>query len=192
MALGLERMAQLMNLCNRFMLRRTSAVLKSLLPTKVEQVVFCKLSPLQAKLYRAFLDSQPVRALLASATTAAAAAAADAADGGGDGERGAAAAAAAPMKRRKSLKQGAQGQPAANTDSSSSADHLAAVQQPIGAAAPLGDSLAPLVAITALKKLCCHPDLIHDMLHKQKVRMWLRLINFFPRHSAHPAEAQNI
>lgn len=28
--------------------------------------------------------------------------------------------------------------------------------------------LAPLAAITALKKLCCHPDLIWDMLHKHK------------------------
>jgi hypothetical protein len=36
--LGLERMEQLMKLCNKFMLRRTSTVLKSLLPAKVEQV----------------------------------------------------------------------------------------------------------------------------------------------------------
>jgi hypothetical protein len=31
-------MNQLMEICNRFMLRRTSAVLKKLLPAKVEQV----------------------------------------------------------------------------------------------------------------------------------------------------------
>jgi hypothetical protein len=36
--LGLERMEQLMKLCNKFMLRRTSTVLKALLPAKVEQV----------------------------------------------------------------------------------------------------------------------------------------------------------
>jgi hypothetical protein len=148
-------MSQLMGLCNRFMLRRTSSVLKQLLPPKVEQVaavnidqclhvisfcttlncaapklpawagcdpamqptslsfsrlqefdrvacvesskclagrllaccltwmavhaitshvfcgvpvqvVFCKLSPLQLKLYNAFLQSKPIRALLAS------------------------------------------------------------------------------------------------------------------------------
>jgi hypothetical protein len=37
-ALGLERMSALMDLCNKFMLRRTSVVLKKLLPPKVEQV----------------------------------------------------------------------------------------------------------------------------------------------------------
>lgn len=37
-SLGLERMSELMKLCNKFMLRRTSTVLKSLLPAKVEQV----------------------------------------------------------------------------------------------------------------------------------------------------------
>ena len=37
-ALGLERMGRLMDLVSTFMLRRTSAVLKQLLPQKVEQV----------------------------------------------------------------------------------------------------------------------------------------------------------
>jgi hypothetical protein len=32
------------------------------------------------------------------------------------------------------------------------------------------NALAPLVAITALKKLCCHPDLIWEMLNKHKVQ----------------------
>lgn len=36
--LGMQRMNELMKLCNKFMLRRTSTVLKALLPTKVEQV----------------------------------------------------------------------------------------------------------------------------------------------------------
>lgn len=36
--LGMQRMNELMKLCNKFMLRRTSTVLKELLPTKVEQV----------------------------------------------------------------------------------------------------------------------------------------------------------
>jgi SNF2 family DNA or RNA helicase len=36
--LGRIRMNDLMKLCNKFMLRRTSTVLKELLPTKVEQV----------------------------------------------------------------------------------------------------------------------------------------------------------
>lgn len=34
----MERMNTLMKICNRFLLRRTSTVLKELLPTKVEQV----------------------------------------------------------------------------------------------------------------------------------------------------------
>jgi SNF2 family DNA or RNA helicase len=34
----MQRMNELMQLCNKFMLRRTSTVLKELLPTKVEQV----------------------------------------------------------------------------------------------------------------------------------------------------------
>lgn len=34
----MQRMNELMKLCNKFMLRRTSTVLKELLPTKVEQV----------------------------------------------------------------------------------------------------------------------------------------------------------
>lgn len=36
--LGMNRMGELMKLCNKFMLRRTSTVLKELLPAKVEQV----------------------------------------------------------------------------------------------------------------------------------------------------------
>lgn len=36
--LGMQRMSELMKICNKFMLRRTSTVLKELLPTKVEQV----------------------------------------------------------------------------------------------------------------------------------------------------------
>jgi hypothetical protein len=99
----MQRMNELMALCNRFMLRRTSTVLKSLLPAKVEQVVFCRLSKLQLKLYNHFLHSQPVKALLASTlgedgkgpprkrkstkTAAGAAAAAGAAEGGDQQEQ---------------------------------------------------------------------------------------------------------
>jgi DNA repair and recombination RAD54-like protein len=49
------------------MIRRTSAVLQALLPAKVEQVVFCKMSPLQLKLYNHFLESPAVRNTLAGA-----------------------------------------------------------------------------------------------------------------------------
>jgi DNA repair and recombination RAD54-like protein len=47
------------------MIRRTSTVLQALLPAKVEQVVFCKMSPLQLKLYNHFLESPAVRSTLA-------------------------------------------------------------------------------------------------------------------------------
>lgn len=36
--LGMQRTNELMKICNKFMLRRTSTVLKALLPAKVEQV----------------------------------------------------------------------------------------------------------------------------------------------------------
>ncbi|KAF8064561.1 rhp54 [Scenedesmus sp. PABB004] len=160
-ALGLERMGQLMRLCNKFMLRRTSTVLKSLLPAKVEQVVFCKLSPLQLRLYNAFLASRPVQALLAST--------APDADGGGGGKGG----------KRKSAKAKPDAGAAAPACGAGGGEGGAGEGEggaaagggpPGGAAAPLAkeDALAPLVAITALKKLCCHPDLIHDMLTKRR------------------------
>jgi hypothetical protein len=43
--LGMQRMNELMKLCNKFMLRRTSTVLKELLPTKVEQVSLLPADP---------------------------------------------------------------------------------------------------------------------------------------------------
>lgn len=43
---------------------RTCGVMAQYLPPKVEQVVFCKMSPLQLKLYQAFYNSPPVQGLL--------------------------------------------------------------------------------------------------------------------------------
>jgi SNF2 family DNA or RNA helicase len=100
-------------------------------------VVFCKLSKLQLKLYEHFLDSRPVKALLASTLDE-------------DGR---------PRKRKPSK--------AAATQAAGDQQQQEARQE--------GEDeqeqqqlLAPLAAITALKKLCCHPDLIWDMLHKHK------------------------
>ncbi|PNG99267.1 DNA repair protein rhp54, partial [Tetrabaena socialis] len=59
-AVGKERLAGLLELCGRFMLRRTCGIMKQYLPPKVEQVVFCRMSPLQAHLYDYFLASTPV------------------------------------------------------------------------------------------------------------------------------------
>jgi hypothetical protein len=94
-------------------------------------VVFCKLAPLQLKLYNAFLSSPGVRALLNPAAGSAA-------------------------SKRASSKARPGPSAAAGTDASSSADPQLQQQAPAG-------KLAPLVAITALKKLCCHPDLIYSM-----------------------------
>ena len=44
---------------------RSSVLLKEYLPAKVEQVVFCKMSPLQGRLYKAFRESVPVQNCLA-------------------------------------------------------------------------------------------------------------------------------
>jgi SNF2 family DNA or RNA helicase len=175
------------------------------------QVVFCKLSPLQLKLYNAFLRSKPVQALLAStaidpeskaaaaaaakakrksakvnraaaaaATQAAAAltqapAAADgeAGDTGDDtfqqshtaaGSRRTSASAAAPVSRRGSSSAAAM--PITTQQQQQEEAEEVELQQPTAKE----NTLAPLVAITALKKLCCHPDLIWEMLNKHKVQ----------------------
>jgi SNF2 family DNA or RNA helicase len=94
---GLERSQQLVEVCGDYMLRRTSNVLKEYLPQKVQQIIFCKMSPLQLALYKAFLGSESV---------------------------------SAAIEGRKLPKEAA---------------------------------LATLPAITALKKLCCHPDLVYNM-----------------------------
>eukprot|EP00775_Hariotina_reticulata_P005925 gene5925-6165_t len=151
-ALGLERMSQLMGLCNRFMLRRTSSVLKQLLPTKVEQVVFCKLSPLQLKLYNAFLQSQPVRALLASTAVD------DTATAGNASEN-------KPKQTRRKE---------ADAMGEQHDEELEGQQEGQEGLQPEKQNLlAPLAAITALKKLCCHPDLILEMLKKKDAQRQL-------------------
>ncbi|GAB4822557.1 hypothetical protein N2152v2_009603 [Parachlorella kessleri] len=94
---GLECSNKLVDLCSQYMLRRTSTVLKKYLPPKVQQVIFCKMAPLQLALYNGFLRSEPV---------------------------------AAALEGKKLDKDAA---------------------------------LATLPAITALKKLCCHPDLVYSL-----------------------------
>jgi SNF2 family DNA or RNA helicase len=193
-------------------------LLYAMLAWGVAQVVFCKLSPLQLKLYNAFLSSKPVQALLASTATdpeskaaakakrksakvskAAAAAATQAAAGmltqapavtaadgvAGDdadenfqqlrataGSRRTSASAAAPGSRPVSTSAAAlsisshQQQQQQQQQQPEEAEEDAPQQQ----STAKEDALAPLVAITALKKLCCHPDLIWEMLNKHKVQ----------------------
>jgi SNF2 family DNA or RNA helicase len=169
------------------------------------QVVFCKLSPLQLKLYNAFLSSKPVQALLASTATdpdskaaakarrksakaSKAAAAIQAAPIAAAGVAGAEAdeafqqqqqQSAAPGSRRTSASAAAAAPVSRHLSTSAAAVSIAQQQQQQqeeadkdSAQQPAAkeDTLAPLVAITALKKLCCHPDLIWEMLNKHKVQ----------------------
>ena len=49
----------------RCIIRRTAAILTKYLPVKVEQVVCCRLTPLQEALYKLFIESKATKMLLA-------------------------------------------------------------------------------------------------------------------------------
>ncbi|XP_045147837.1 DNA repair and recombination protein RAD54-like isoform X2 [Echinops telfairi] len=53
--LGEERLRELISIVNRCLIRRTSDILSKYLPVKIEQVVCCRLTPLQTEVYRRFL-----------------------------------------------------------------------------------------------------------------------------------------
>ncbi|KAF6111024.1 RAD54 like [Phyllostomus discolor] len=53
--LGEERLRELTSIVNRCLIRRTSDILSKYLPVKIEQVVCCRLTPLQTELYQKFL-----------------------------------------------------------------------------------------------------------------------------------------
>ncbi|XP_057396359.1 DNA repair and recombination protein RAD54-like isoform X3 [Balaenoptera acutorostrata] len=53
--LGEERLRELISIVNRCLIRRTSDILSKYLPVKMEQVVCCRLTPLQTELYKRFL-----------------------------------------------------------------------------------------------------------------------------------------
>ncbi|XP_032733563.1 DNA repair and recombination protein RAD54-like isoform X2 [Lontra canadensis] len=53
--LGEERLRELTSIVNRCLIRRTSDILSKYLPVKMEQVVCCRLTPLQTELYKRFL-----------------------------------------------------------------------------------------------------------------------------------------
>eukprot|EP00731_Ephydatia_muelleri_P018094 Em0011g134a len=66
-AKGAERLAELASIVSRCIIRRTSAILVKYLPVKVEQVVCCRLTPLQTALYKLFTEeSAATRKLLQS------------------------------------------------------------------------------------------------------------------------------
>ncbi|KAJ3038307.1 DNA-dependent ATPase protein rad54 [Rhizophlyctis rosea] len=59
-----QKMRELLAIANKFIIRRTAELLTKYLPVKYEHVVFCKLSPMQLGLYRAFSTSKEVSRLL--------------------------------------------------------------------------------------------------------------------------------
>ncbi|CAO3618495.1 unnamed protein product [Cunninghamella echinulata] len=59
-----EKVAEFWAIVSKFTIRRTNDILTKYLPTKYEHVVFCKLSPLQEKLYHVFLTSPEIKRLL--------------------------------------------------------------------------------------------------------------------------------
>ncbi|KAE9968149.1 hypothetical protein BLS_005999 [Venturia inaequalis] len=61
---GNERLAELLTLVNKFIIRRTNDILSKYLPVKYEHVVFCGLAPFQKKLYNHFVQSPDVKSLL--------------------------------------------------------------------------------------------------------------------------------
>ncbi|KAF2739506.1 hypothetical protein EJ04DRAFT_484401 [Polyplosphaeria fusca] len=61
---GDERLAELLNLVNKFIIRRTNDILSKYLPIKYEHVVFCNLSPFQKDLYNHFIQSPDIKSLL--------------------------------------------------------------------------------------------------------------------------------
>ena len=62
--LAKDRNAELSELVNKFVLRRTNTILSKHLPPKVVEVVCCRMSPLQSQLYRHFLESKAAKAAL--------------------------------------------------------------------------------------------------------------------------------
>ncbi|CAN9500784.1 unnamed protein product [Ophioblennius macclurei] len=61
---GEEKLKELISVVNRCLIRRTSDILSKYLPVKIEQVVCCRLTPLQTELYRRFLSqAKPVETL---------------------------------------------------------------------------------------------------------------------------------
>jgi len=62
--LGTDRSAKLSEKVNQFILRRTNALLSNHLPPKIVEAVCCRLTDLQANLYRHFIESKNVKQVL--------------------------------------------------------------------------------------------------------------------------------
>jgi len=109
---GIEKQQEMAEIVNRCIIRRTQALLSKYLPTKLELVICCKMTPLQTDLYEGYVSSNIVK---------------DKIDGGdGDGPK---------------------------MDSST------------------------LAAITTLKKLVNHPDLIFETCREKNVKEVCNIFN---------------
>ncbi|XP_032821855.1 DNA repair and recombination protein RAD54-like [Petromyzon marinus] len=64
---GEERLQELIGIVNRCLIRRTSDILSKYLPVKIEQVVCCRLTALQAGLYKLFLRQNKTASELSTA-----------------------------------------------------------------------------------------------------------------------------
>ncbi|TFY81562.1 hypothetical protein EWM64_g2452 [Hericium alpestre] len=62
-----KKLKELGDLVSKFIIRRTNDLLSKYLPVKYEQVVFCGLSDFQLSLYRLFISSPEIKALLRGA-----------------------------------------------------------------------------------------------------------------------------
>uniref|UniRef100_A0A3Q4N2W3 RAD54 like n=1 Tax=Neolamprologus brichardi TaxID=32507 RepID=A0A3Q4N2W3_NEOBR len=61
---GEEKLKELISIVNRCLIRRTSDILSKYLPMKIEQIVCCRLTPLQTELYKHFLkQAKPIETL---------------------------------------------------------------------------------------------------------------------------------
>ncbi|KAF4526990.1 hypothetical protein B566_EDAN001537 [Ephemera danica] len=58
---GKECLGKLIGIVNRCLIRRTAALLSQYLPKKVEQVICCRMAPIQAQIYESFVKSEAVR-----------------------------------------------------------------------------------------------------------------------------------
>lgn len=61
---GDECLMELLNIVNKFIIRRTNDILSKYLPVKYEHVVFCNLSPFQLDMYKHFIESPDIKSLL--------------------------------------------------------------------------------------------------------------------------------
>ncbi|KAJ3127270.1 DNA-dependent ATPase protein rad54 [Nowakowskiella sp. JEL0407] len=60
-----QKLAELLSIANKFIIRRTADLLQKYLPVKYEHVVFVKFTPLQLELYKKYIASKEIKRLLA-------------------------------------------------------------------------------------------------------------------------------